>query len=935
MKRGKSMKRIFNHIVWRTSILVMLFMLYGSLMTVTAQQRHEYTEDQPLVIVSDWEFPPYEFRNDKGEPDGYNIEVLNIILDRLQIPHRYIMQEWYLATETFERREADLIFALSFNYMKRPYVMTRNLLHFYRIVAVRRPEEKPLTKINSMGVKDTLIMKANDYAPIRILMTDPNPAFTIEYHSPKEALSGVQRGTYHYFLWGEIPIQRKLKEFGLDNLVTDITDIPPGELRLIGYDKDLIDAIDDEYARLEQAGQLEKIYDKWFHPEREHNDTSTLPIYIIAGAIIVGLISLLLSRLIRIRVQKAIDKSKDINNMMTQALSMGNYYVIEHDLKNHHAHNVYGNLLPPEGLTIEEFIERILPEQRNEFRDTMRELTKDKKSAELKRQWNAGTPEKPDWRYLHGNSIVEMENGKPRYIVNSVKDVTHDIMEERNAREAGERYITIFKTSLIAMSFYDANQCFIDANDQMRKISGINVLGEDMYRQTRLTDMSILKDDFSPESHEDFHVCQHLVIPQANIDIYIEFRVFPVVNNNRIIYYIITARDITDERLLYLEQRKHDIEMHKISDAANTYENQLQYLLEKSKMYVWRFDLEDRVIHLSRSLRKVEFSFSYQDYIDGIDPSEHENANNNLLQIIMRGKEFNIIRHFNRTPVSLESSWHALSGIPIFDNNSKLTGFFGVARNITELVSIQQKLKEETIRAEDSGRLKSAFLANMTHEIRTPLNAIVGFSDLLPMVDTQEERMEFIRIIRNNCDMLLRLINDILEASNMGQALAIKPEECDFAQVFNDICQTLAQRVQEPGVEFIKDNPYASFHTSLDKGRIQQVLTNFTTNAVKYTHEGHIKVGYRQEARSVNDGQSQNGLYFYCEDTGAGIPKEKQTSVFERFVKLNDFVQGTGLGLSICKAIAERCGGEIGLTSEGEGHGSTFWLWIPCEITES
>ena len=935
MKRGKSMKRIFNHIVWRTSILVMLFMLYGSLMTVTAQQRHKYTEDQPLVIVSDWEFPPYEFSNDKGEPDGYNIEVLNIILDRLKIPHRYIMQEWYLATETFERREADLIFALSFNYMKRPYVMTRNLLHFYRIVAVRRPEEKPLTKINSMGVKDTLIMKANDYAPIRILMTDPNPAFTIEYHSPKEALSGVQRGTYHYFLWGEIPIQRKLKEFGLDNLVTDITDIPPGELRLIGYDKDLIDAIDDEYARLEQAGQLEKIYDKWFHPEREHNDTSTLPIYIIAGAIIVGLISLLLSRLIRIRVQKAIDKSKDINNMMTQALSMGNYYVIEHDLKNHHAHNVYGNLLPPEGLTIEEFIERILPEQRNEFRDTMRELTKDKKSAELKRQWNAGTPEKPDWRYLHGNSIVEMENGKPRYIVNSVKDVTHDIMEERNAREAGERYITIFKTSLIAMSFYDANQCFIDANDQMRKISGINVLGEDLYRQTRLTDMPILKDDFSPESHEDFHVCQHLVIPQANIDIYIEFRVFPVVNNNRIIYYIITARDITDERLLYLEQRKHDIEMHKISDAANTYENQLQYLLEKSKMYVWRFDLEGRVIHLSRSLRKVEFSFSYQDYIDGIDPSEHENANNNLLQIIMRGKEFNIIRHFNRTPVSLESSWHALSGIPIFDNNSKLTGFFGVARNITELVSIQQKLKEETIRAEDSGRLKSAFLANMTHEIRTPLNAIVGFSDLLPMVDTQEERMEFIRIIRNNCDMLLRLINDILEASNMGQALAIKPEECDFAQVFNDICQTLAQRVQEPGVEFIKDNPYASFHTSLDKGRIQQVLTNFTTNAVKYTHEGHIKVGYRQEARSVNDGQSQNGLYFYCEDTGAGIPKEKQTSVFERFVKLNDFVQGTGLGLSICKAIAERCGGEIGLTSEGEGHGSTFWLWIPCEITES
>ena len=925
------MDKRFYHIFRRAGILVMLFILHGSLLSVTAQQIHEYTEEQPLVIVSDWEFPPYEFSNDKGEPDGYNVEVLNLILDRLHIPHRFLMQEWYMATETFERREADLIFALSFNYMKRPYVMTRNLLHFYRIVSVRRPNEKPLTKLNRLGKRDTLIMKANDYAPIRILTTNPEPAFTIEYHSPKEALTGIQRGTYRYFLWGEVPIQRKLKEFGLDSLKTDLTDIPPGELRLIGYDKELIDAIDDEYARLEQAGQLEKIYDKWFHPEREHNDTSPIPIFIIVGAIIVGVISFLLSRLIRIRVQKAIDKSKDINNMMTQALSMGNYYVIEHDLKTHRVHNLYGNLLPSEGMMAADFVGRIHPDQREDFKESMRKLQEGMKSTEMKKQWNTGTLQKPDWRYFHGHSIVELENGRPSYVVSSVKDVTHDIMEERNTRETGERYIKIFMTSLFPMSFYDANQRFINANDQMRKISGIDALGEDSYRQVRLEDMPSLQNDFSPESHEEFHVCQHLKIPQAGIDKYIEFRVCPVIDNDCIIYYIITARDITDERLLYLEQRKHDIEMHKVSDAANTYENQLQYLLEKSKMFVWRFGLEDNMIHLSRSLRKADISFSRADYMEGLDVTERENADNNLFHVMMKGKEFNTVHRFDKTPINQEPSWYALSGIPVRDDNGNLTGYFGLARNITELVTIQQKLKEETMRAEDSGRLKSVFLANMTHEIRTPLNAIVGFSDLLQMVDTQEERMEFIRIIQNNCDMLLRLINDILEASSMGEALAINPVECDFAQVFDDICQTLAQRVQEPGVEFVKDNPYTTFPTSLDKGRVQQVLTNFTTNAVKYTHEGHIKVGYRQEVRSVGSNQPQNGLYFYCEDTGAGIPKEKQASVFERFVKLNDFVQGTGLGLSICKAIAERCGGEIGLTSEGEGHGSTFWLWIPCE----
>jgi signal transduction histidine kinase len=236
--------------------------------------------------------------------------------------------------------------------------------------------------------------------------------------------------------------------------------------------------------------------------------------------------------------------------------------------------------------------------------------------------------------------------------------------------------------------------------------------------------------------------------------------------------------------------------------------------------------------------------------------------------------------------------------------------------------TIQQKLRKETVRAEDSGRLKAAFLANMTHEIRTPLNAIVGFSDVLQMVDAGDERMEMIRIIRSNCDMLLRLINDILEASSMGQSLLIQPEDIDVPRVFDDICITLAQRVEN--VPFIKDNPLKTYPARLDKGRLQQMLTNFTTNAVKYTHEGHIKVGWRPEERN-----GQEGLYFYCEDTGAGIPKDKQSAVFERFVKLNDFVQGTGLGLSICKAIIDRSGGEIGVTSDGEGCGSTFWFWIP------
>jgi signal transduction histidine kinase len=152
--------------------------------------------------------------------------------------------------------------------------------------------------------------------------------------------------------------------------------------------------------------------------------------------------------------------------------------------------------------------------------------------------------------------------------------------------------------------------------------------------------------------------------------------------------------------------------------------------------------------------------------------------------------------------------------------------------------------------------------------------------------------------------------------------LTIEPHDVDFAATFDDVCATFVQQVSENGIELIKENPYRSLRTKLDNDRIQQVIVNFMTNAIKHTRQGHIRVGYRIE---------EGGIRIYCEDTGSGIPKEKCEDVFRRFVKLNDFVQGTGLGLSICKAIADSCGGRIGVDSE-LGKGSTFWIWIPCDI---
>ena len=244
----------------------------------------------------------------------------------------------------------------------------------------------------------------------------------------------------------------------------------------------------------------------------------------------------------------------------------------------------------------------------------------------------------------------------------------------------------------------------------------------------------------------------------------------------------------------------------------------------------------------------------------------------------------------------------------------------GINYDITELKEMEEKLIEAKNRAETLDRLKSAFLANMSHEIRTPLNAIVGFADLLVDTEKESERLEYMAIVRENTELLLQLIGDILDLS--------KIEAGTFDFVFGDVDVNrmmdeivLSYRMKAPeNVSLLRGGCRDECHLHGDKNRLTQVITNFVNNALKFTFRGSITLGYE-----IAPG---NMLRFYVTDTGTGIPSDKIGSIFERFVKLNDFVQGTGLGLSICKSIIEQLGGHIGAESE-LGAGSTFWFTLP------
>ena len=246
--------------------------------------------------------------------------------------------------------------------------------------------------------------------------------------------------------------------------------------------------------------------------------------------------------------------------------------------------------------------------------------------------------------------------------------------------------------------------------------------------------------------------------------------------------------------------------------------------------------------------------------------------------------------------------------------------------DITEMERMKRELLVAKEKAETSDQLKSAFLANMSHEIRTPLNAIVGFSSLLTATENETERKEFISIIETNNQLLLQLVSDILDLSKIeANTLEFNYQNVDLNQLAKDVENTVRGRLQTGvALQFVPEVPVCYVQT--EHNRLSQVLINLLVNAAKFTEKGEIMFGYKIRGEE---------LYFYVKDTGIGISLENQKKIFERFTKVNTFIQGTGLGLSICKNIVTKMKGRIGVESEGEGKGSTFWFTIPYKPKEA
>ena len=368
---------------------------------------------------------------------------------------------------------------------------------------------------------------------------------------------------------------------------------------------------------------------------------------------------------------------------------------------------------------------------------------------------------------------------------------------------------------------------------------------------------------------------------------------------------------------------KHLAEELKELDKIKQNNTEYEFVLKAMKIAVWRYDARDQSFAYENDFREgmnnyvISDNEKFQDTLSAINPADKERVNKSFSDILEGRTDF-YHEEYRVDPKVGASYWEdSFATIVERDENGKPLKIVGTSQRIDERKEMESSLVTARNKAEESDRLKTAFLANMGHEIRTPLNAIVGFADLLPVVESEEDRNQLIQEIQNNNHKLLRIIDGLVSMAKIeAGAKSLLMAKVDVNKMLQQMVDTYQPTTM---LAIMTECPLEELPIQTDREKLFEILDNLVQNAVKFTEAGSVTLGYDVLG---------DRLRIWVKDTGKGIPEADQERIFERFVKLDEYIPGTGLGLSVAKSHALSLNGSIGVESK-VGEGSTFWVELP------
>ena len=875
--------------------------------------------DTILIARGDNNFPPFEFLNEKGEPDGFNVDFFKALMEYTGLEYDLKLERWDSVVANFDRGKIDVITGTTNSSswdiptsMGIPYfklsldVLSRKNNIFYsldalkdKVVAVQR-DTWTADYMKNLNMTDSLVFIGNI----------------------KDAIIDLSKGKYDAVVCSDLYPQYLLNREDIHNLIVHKTHVGAEEYSVVvKRDEDsLLSVLNRGIFELKINGTYDAIYNKWFSPSNDEKIPAW--VWIVVGSLLfLGVVMGVFILVLRMRIDRATAKLKrrenDLkrkNRQLLHSFNAGQVLPFTWDIKKNvvsilHSWDAKNDeIYTGEELPLEKMLLNIHPDDRKDIEGILNDVKDGKiKQAhhQMRYKMSANQIDYSDYFDIYVLIDKDQDAHSQERVIGYMQNITKR-KEAELALEKNENFLREIMDSIpfpvhikdvedgFKYTFWN-KQSTIEFGDVLFKTLN-QIMSKEEANKINEADIQVYQTGEPYVAREDFFT-----------------------NDGK------EHRTLVQKKLMHIEGKKqilivrwdigNMLNLQKDLERANRLNeiilnNSTSGFAFISPEYKVMWENLSKLIGRGRSARYIPGEYCYKSVYNRDTPCENCIMANAFAQ---KDAQYFEIKDDDGTVIKMVAN-------PVFNDKGEKEGLVLHGDDITKSRRMHEDLRINKDRAEQANKLKSAFLANMSHEIRTPLNAIVGFSELMKTATEQEERDEYGRIISANSDILLSLINDILDLSKIeAGCLELKNAHFDLSVMFRELEMTFSQRMPE-GVALICSVPFERCVVNLDKKRITQVVINFTSNAIKFTKHGSITIGYSFE---------KNKLRIFVKDTGCGIKKEKRCRVFGRFEKLNDFAQGTGLGLAICKSIAEANGGIIGFETE-ENVGSTFFVEIPC-----
>ena len=914
-----------DKMAWYKRTMMLLLSVYLSLSAGFAKpdSTRVFSENNPLVYEDVWDLWPYSFLNDNGDPDGFNVDLIRLIMKELDIPYVIRLKPQSEAFSDLKEGKSDLMLGLAVGFHDEFGKFSKNAVTlFTQSVVMPKSKKVEIKRFRDLSNHKVIVC---DSSLVHHLMLEYGwGENAIPVRDMREAIQEVSAKEDGQILWNTLSLKWLMQRYHTDNLELYPVNMQHGQYKFMANNQQLLDRLDEAYTKLYTNDKIQPLQDKWFYPERQDMEEPIGMMYLLGGGLLLLVFMAIYGISYRIQDRKIRLENVKRNNRLALILQTSQVHIWTYNIKKNQFswHNDNGQVAYT--YSMEEFSQRYSHEDFVTLKSALDKLADTKKTDDEEKEieliLRAKDVEDGDTNARDYHIVLSVlsrdKNGNPAVIIGTKKDVTEEQQQKRLDEERTLRYWSIFYTPILGIILFNKEGKLVNINPKACDIFACNA-EEIIEKGVDINSMF----NIDIQDLEDMNGYQ--ATQTVGHDMITEFRLMTIHNDaGEMLGVFAFCRDIT------MSESNKDLEMEnqkkidELLDEQRQYSDIINATISDTDIRQVTYSPDSHTLTIYRGTDTIQHALTQTRCMTLVDEQSQRQAMRLLSN--MDGYEDKVIEYNIRT--SLRSTggrplilYFRLE--PYHDNNGKVKEYRGMLRDISEMDWIERQMELQSAKVQEVEKTKNSFVKNMVQEIRNPMNAVVEHVAQINDNSSSANEPELCEVIQQNADYLLHIVNNILYLSRLeARMVEINQKPQNFAELFESQCANGWKKFMNADTNYIVENPYEQLTVDIDAENLGHVIEQVTCNAAQHTKRGTVRARYDYIGRR---------LIISVDDTGEGIPEAELTRIQSEQGGAHNT---KGLGLAITKELVSQMGGTVEISSE-EGSGTTIYIMIPCHAS--